>query len=278
MKNAFEINLTTEEKSCDKFIVKKIPDDLERRLDEMNEAFTMIQKNSSIPIWLTVIYYICAFFAIAVTAGFFEAAVDIGFATAFHNAGWMIYADSVCIVVALAVFIYKWRKKKKTEQSPAVQSKLEESKKLNSHCYEELGVPADADTIDIFSVAGKLKKGKVMPATYYQYTNVACKIYNDSNNLYIADTIAVYRFPLNSFTHIVTRNKNTTFNTWNKDEGFNQGIYKQYKVRRNNFGFFIKPYHSVQFFAFNEEYEIVIPSYELQTLLKYVNLNVTYGN
>ena len=279
MKNAFEVNVTTKENGCDKFIVKKISPELQRKHDEMYEAFAMIQKNSSIPLWLSIIYFICLFVATTFTCGFFDAAMDVGFAAAYNNASWLPYVDGICIVFAAAVFFYKLYKKKSIQQSPAVQSKLEESKRLNRQCYEELCVPCDADDIDVFALPVKTKNGKMKQATVFQYANTECKIFKDFNNLYIADVNAVYGFPLNSFTKIAARNKNATFDSWNKEEPFNKGVYKQFKVRRNNMGiFFIKPHHSLQFFAFNEEYEIVIPNYELQTLLKYVNLNVMYEN
>ena len=50
---------------------------------------------------------------------------------------------------------------------------------------------------------------------------------------------------------------------WNKETAFNKGVYKNYKIRMNDFGMYaVKPYYSLQILSGGEEYEIRIPPYE----------------
>ena len=278
MKNAFSINVTTNENGADKFKVKKLSEELTRRKEQSENTITDITRAASIPRWLEWVAIILGGFGLIVFASLLEALTDVGFATAYKNAGWLFYAGGASLIVALIIFILRTYKKRTTLNSPAVRDTLSESERLVYRCYEDLGVPYDADDVDIFAEGFKTKNGKTKRAgMFFQYLNVACKIYRDGDNLYIADTDGVYAFPIVNFTGIVAVKKNATFNCWTKQQPFNKPPYKQYKVRHNNYGmFFVKPYYSVRFTALNEEYEIVIPSYEMDTLQKYVTLNVVY--
>lgn len=277
MKNVFSINITTNETEADKFAARKISDELQRKTDEMDETISSIQDSAAIPAWLTIVAYICGGFAAIVIMNFISSAIKGEFAQAYENAGWLIYAGAVCLVFAIVVAVYKRYKYKSTENAPAVQSAIAQSEKLTERCYEDLGVPDGAGNIDIFIEAFKSKNGKVKKATsLFRYLNIDCKIYRDDYNLYLADISKVYAFPLSNLKEIVAVNKNATFNGWHKQEPFNKGYYKQFKIKCNNYGtFFVKPHYSIRFTAFGEEYEIVIPGYELENFKKYVNLNVT---
>ena len=276
MKNIFDVNLSAEEQNYKKFIVKEIPEELQSKHDTMTDTLQTIQTNYIGPLWLNIVYYILAFLAVIMGTSLVVSIIKVGFSTAYQNAAWVFYVGGICIIAAVALFIYKRYKTKNIENDPAVQAKFDESTKLTDQSYEYLHIPADAEDIDVFSQITLIKRNKVKQLTsLYKYTNFVCKIFKDDYNLYIADTNMVCAFPLNSFTGIVTVNKNATFCNWNKEETFNKGIYKQFKIRCNNYGtFFVKPYFSVRLNAFKEEYEIVIPAYELQTFLKYINLNV----
>ena len=54
---------------------------------------------------------------------------------------------------------------------------------------------------------------------------------------------------------------------WNKDEEFNKGMYKQYKLTTDNYGcVHCKQYHVLEINHQGESYGIYFPSYELPTL------------
>lgn len=270
------MNVTTSEAGWNKFKVKKLSDDLEHVMERSEETFQNIKRASSIPIWLDWIALTLGFVGMIVLTGFLNAMSDVSFSTAYNNAGWLLYAGGACLLVALAIFIYKIYRIRATMNSPATRDALAERERLNARCFEDLGVPQTADNIDLFCESFKEKNGKAKKVwSTYQYINMSFKIYRDGENLYLADTDGVYAFPVSKFFEIMTVRKNALFTGWNKDVPFNKPPYKQYKVRRNKNGvFFVKPHYCIKFLAFNEEYALVIPSYELETLQKYITLNI----
>ena len=270
MKNVFTMNVTTSEEGWNKFRVKKLSDDLEHVKERSDETVQNIERASSIPRWLDWTANILGMAGMIVAVGFLEALSDVSFATAYDNAGWMLYVGGACLLVALAIFLYKFYRNRTTVNSPAARDAFAERERLNARCFEDLGVPQTADDIDVFCEAYKEKNGKAKRVSNMsQYINLSSKIYRDGENLYLADTDGVYAFPVSGFFEIMTVRKNALFMCWNKTEPFNKPPYKQYKIRRNNYGvFFVKPHYYVKFLAFNEEYVLVIPSYELETLQK----------
>ncbi|MCH5161484.1 MAG: hypothetical protein J1G04_05580 [Clostridiales bacterium] len=276
MKNAFTINATTSEAGLNKFRVKKLSDDLEHVMDRSDETVENIKRASSIPRWLNLAAAILGMAGMAIVIGFLRALTEVSFSTAYNNAGWLLYVGGPCVLVALAIFIYKTYRNRTTVNSPAARDAFAEQERLNARCFEDLGVPQTADDIDVFCEVFKEKNGKAKKVwSIYQYINISLKIYRDGENLYLADTDGVYAFPISSFFEIMTVRKSALFSGWNKDEPFNKPPYKQYKVRRNNYGvLFVKPHYYIKFIAFNEEYVLVIPSYELETLQKYLTLNI----
>ena len=270
------MNVTTSEAGWNKFAVKKLSDDLQHVRDRSDETIENIKRASSIPGWLFWIAAILGMAGIIVITGFLNALSDVSFSTAYNNAGWLLYAGGACLLVAAAITIYKVYKTRTTVNSPAARDALVERERLVARCFEDLGVPQTADDIDLFCEAFKVKNGKTKKAwSMYQYKNISCKIYRDGENLYLADTDGVYAFPVSNFFEIMTVSKNALFVGWNKVTPFNKPPYKQYKVRRNNYGIlFVKPHYYIKFLAFNEEYGLVIPSYELETLQKYITLNI----
>lgn len=270
------MNITTSEAGWNKFRVKKLSDDLENVKDRSDEIVQNIEHASSIPRWLNWTAIILGMIGFIVVIGFLEALSDVGFSTAYDNAGWLLYGGGACLLVAAPIFIYKFYRIRTTVNSTAARDALAERERLNARCFEDLGVPQTADDIDVFCETFKEKNGKTKKVwRIYQYINISCKIYRDGENLYLADTDGVYAFPLSSFFEIMTVRKNALFWGWNKEGPFNKPPYKQYKVRKNKYGvFFVKPHYYIKFLAFNEEYMLVIPSYELETLQKYLTLNI----
>ena len=270
------MNVTTSEAGWNKFMVKKLSDDLKNVKDRSDETVQNIQRASSIPRWLNWTAIILGMAGFIVLIGFLEALKDVDFSTAYDNAGWLLYGGVACILVAAPIVLYKTYRIRTTVNSPAARDALAERERLNARCFEELGVPQTADDIDVFCETFKEKNGKTKKVwSMYQYTNTSCKIFRDEENLYLADTDGVYAFPISSFFEIMTVRKNALFGGWNKEGPFNKPPYKQYKVRKNNYCvFFVKPHYYIKFLAFNEEYVLVIPSYELETLQKYLTLNI----
>ena len=156
---------------------------------------------------------------------------------------------------------------------------MDEREKLLSSSYEELGVPDDADELDVFSYAFKLtRKGKEKWGTVANYIAIRLKIFKDDDNIYFADTSDVIKIPVTAIKAVNSINKRLGFLGWNKDVKPTSPEYKPYKITVNNMGvLFVKWCFSVNLILDGEEYEIIIPPYENEILRKYVDLEQVTG-
>ena len=95
------------------------------------------------------------------------------------------------------------------------------------------------------------------------YINPVFYIFTDSENLYLANLEGKYAIPLSQIKAIKSIKKTIRIMEWNKDEEFNKGIYKQYKLSEDNYGCIIcKSYHILEFEHDNDLWGIYFPCYE----------------
>lgn len=142
---------------------------------------------------------------------------------------------------------------------------LSDSDAIEKEILAELSVPDNAREVDVLSFCYKEENETIkMAQKGVPLTNMSFHIFTDSENLYLADLDGKYAFPLSSIQVIQTIRKPVTVMDWNKDEPFNKGIYKQYKLTSDNIGsIHCKSYHIMELSYRGETYGIYIPSYEL---------------
>ncbi len=225
-------------------------------------------ERAKLPLLFRIVQYICGITALLIAGGIFKA--DVSLAEGYQNAAWLYWTAGICAVVWL--ILWSWSKLKaktilETDESAQTFSHLEGTTKA---VYQELGVPDDAKDIDILSFLYKVKDGNIKITEkgmqMAPYLNPAFKIFTDTENLYLANLEGKYAFPLSAITSVQTVKKHIRIAGWNKEEAFNKGTYKQYKLTRDNYGcIHCKQYHVVEINYQNETYGIYIPCYELPT-------------
>ena len=103
----------------------------------------------------------------------------------------------------------------------------------------------------------------------FEYINFDMLVFREGEMLCLADDRSVIGIPLSDITGIYKINKRVNFSGWNKEDDFNTGAYKPYKITQNNYGIlYIKPYYSLRFTGYGEVYEILFPAYELDTFVR----------
>ena len=107
-----------------------------------------------------------------------------------------------------------------------------------------------------------------------KYINFRYFVFEEGENVCIANLGSVYAIPKAALKRIVKINKRVALPHWTKEEPYNSPSYKKYKVTVNNVGvFFVKPYYSLQFVVNKEEFEVLFPVYELETIEKITGLH-----
>lgn len=271
MRNFFGKNLTTGEKNYAPFIERSASPAVSAKLQESEQAVTNANKAAQ-PAWITIVSTISLACA-TLTPGEILQTVDDVFGKAWFG---MVFAIGVaCLVVTIASFIYGIVRCNRVKRSPAFAAVTEEHDKAEKRCYDDIGVPENADETDVFWIhfclnrKGAVKSGNCIA----KYTNTKFKIFKRGNKLCLADVSDLTGIPISSIITAVYVGKRTSFSGWNKPLPRNAEAYKPYRIFESNTGAMsVKGYYSVTMLLNGEESEIIIPSYEGETLKKYVTV------
>lgn len=177
------------------------------------------------------------------------------------------------IVSVVSVFIEKRKRKSKKYKN------FEEKRaSFDNELRARLGVPDDSLKFDVFSYRYNTKNNKLIRNplrndTYMTYETVG---WREGEAMFFYDRSAVFRFPLADLVRIVRVDEKLVFWGWSKKEKINGEKYKPYKIgftfsfdnNKKAEGYHVKAYYRLVFARDGEEYEILIPNYEKETLEK----------
>ena len=274
MKNLFGIN--NEGNNFNKFIVRSASTTSNEKMDELANKGTMIQKKEAGPGWLNLLATMCLGLGLLFIVGILGA--KDGFKEALKTRGYLFYIGIVMFVFGLAYTIFAKIKSKKGKNSETVKNFVNEQETLKKEILNELRIPENSTTIDIlFTRVKENKEGKEVTKSMGLFTHLNSEVYLfiENDKVYFADCGAVIEISVDSFKSIDKINKTIIIPKWNKEVPFNNEKYKEYKVKQNGYGmFYVKPYYSIKLLIDNEDYEILIPNYDLKEFLKVVPLNV----
>lgn len=143
----------------------------------------------------------------------------------FWLAGILLIAWFICaLMLTNHAKVQKERRRTESEEGSPAFSQLHT---VLDTIYAELGVPSDAQAVDILSFKYKMKNGapKAYEETYgvTPYENFEFRMFTDSENLYLAEAQGKYGFPLSSLRAIRTVEKRIAVPSWNKEIGPNEG-------------------------------------------------------
>lgn len=189
------------------------------------------------------------------------------------------YPFLIALVVSLIVFfasiIANGRKKQAFMNSDEYKQSISKLENLYEDTKEELGIPSEASSIDIFFEAYEIVKDVEVPVNrQVNFYNSSLYCYVENNNLYMSDLSDVYEIPLSAITNIIKVEKKCTFFGWNKEQRFNSEQLKKYNIRYNGL-FSIKEYYVVELDLNDEQYSLIIPNYdidEFNNLIKVCNI------
>ncbi len=273
MKPFLGIDLT-ENKNNDKlngneFIIQVPSSTMTQSLEASSEKAEETIDKSKLPLPLRIIQSVCGVVGTIIVLGLIKSLFNtdgVTVAQAYNNAPFLFWISGISLAVWGVLKIMSNQKAKEileSEESNQVFSKLDS---VGKSIYSELGVPSDSKEVDILSFFYKIKDDriKVCEKSMAQYFNPEFNIFTDSENLYIANLEGKYAFPLSSLKAIHKVKKHIRILSWNKEENFNKGIYKQYKLTNDNYGcIHCKNYYILEINCDNESYGIYFPCYEL---------------
>ena len=279
MKPFLGIDLTQNKKNEEingrEFLVQELSVAMSQSLESSAEEAGETLKKAALPLPLRIVQYICGFGGLLLLSGILKA--DVSFAEGYQNAPGLYWAAAICLLIWLVLWLgskFKEKQVLSTDESTQTISHLEG---MSNASYNELGVPADAENVDVLSFFYKVKDGEIKvqekAMQVFQYFNLEYKLFADEENIYLSSLHEKFAFPRQSLNSIRTVQKHIRLMDWNKEEAFNKGIYKQYALTHDNYGcIHCKRYHILEIANNGETFGVYIPSYDLPAWEKITGL------
>ncbi len=277
MKNLFTINMDDDNDSgaYEKFLLRRADAELIKKQDESIGLMKEHEQKASLPKWLILIRGLCMMFFFIVLIAYIKSWNENGLKT-FTAVPWLTVSGAICGFIALVLWLIEKQKASHVMESQDFHQNMESIVNIHKESLDFLQVPENALNVDVFSRPYKIKNGKEKRATdLFEYINFDMLVFREGEMLCLADDRSVIGIPLSDITGIYKINKRVNFSGWNKEDDFNTGAYKPYKITQNNYGIlYIKPYYSLRFTGYGEVYEILFPAYELDTFVRLTDASV----
>ncbi len=121
MKNVFSFDAEGRQ-PYNNFVIKESDAEIVAKQEATLKAICALGKKYSVPIYLKVTMYICAFVAAVVILGVLNAVIEgLSFAEAYGNAPWLFYVGAACFVVFAVLLSISRYLDFKGSKSPAFQ-------------------------------------------------------------------------------------------------------------------------------------------------------------
>ena len=277
MKPVFGVDITTDRRNdwnnSDEFILSKVGAELEAKLEGAADSALAVEKKSGLPWYGTILQGIVGAAALLGFAGVFDGVIDHGFAGVMKNAAPWLYVFVIGGAAWLSLTLIDRLKKKKTLASGEAAAVNEALEAALDKARSELGVPENAETVDVYTLDYKVKNGKYVNSNPPFFMNIEVHAYRQNDALMLWGTNEVWAFPLCEMKRIRTVKKSNTAMLWNKDEKPREGRFSQYKLAANNYGVSAKTYHILELEHGGENYGIYFPCWELPVFEKLTGLN-----
>lgn len=267
-------NKKNEQENGEEWLVAKPSSALVQSLERSTEHAEQTIEKSKLPLPIRIvkwIFGIAGFVIIAAVVDWWSEEESITFREIYQNMPWLFWVAGACLVVwgvLMLLGIIKAKRVLETDESSQV---FDHYDKTCEAIFADLGVPADATEIDVLTFFYKVKDGEVKVCEKAlqaaPYVNPVYRVFVDEEQLYLANLEGKYAIPLSAVQAIRSLKKTICILEWNKDEPYNKGIYKQYKLSEDDKDRLIcKGYHVVEFTRENELWGLYIPCYELPVI------------
>ncbi len=279
MKVFFGTNLTLDKNNDrmdgEDFGVERLPQAQETALEENAARLDELQNKARFPSFVRALRTACGFTAIVLGVSILRALTEIPLKNAYANAPVLFWLVPLAAAVWGVLSYLTIQRKKAVESGEEAKNALKAADALMRSCYDTLGVPKHADDMDILCSQYCVKDGQVInkPTACYTFVNTELKAFVQDDTLCFSDICQKFTIPRSCLQGIRCIEKSITFPNWNKEKGFREAPYDQYKISATRFGYSIKSYYALVIRSEEgEDYELYFPAYELPTVQKLTGL------
>ena len=202
---------------------------------------------------------------------------NVNLAFFFSKVPWLFFLIGAVIITFIVLLVITVRKSKAILNSDENESVENVMDAAISRIFEEFGVPDDAVWADLLSFSYVMKNGepviKKSKDDISDCLNIEYKVYVRDGCLYAVTSEGKYAFPLDSLVAIRKIEKKLSMFGWNKDIEHNKGVYKQYKMKNDDYSnVIIRYYYVLESQAYGQNWGIYFPPYELELIERLTGL------
>lgn len=266
MKNVFDIDVSKGAFDGEVFCTKEVALDTAEKIDNAYEKFSSAEEKTQQSLPSLIIEIICIIIVVACVNGILGAEVTIK--EAFSSAPYLFVIAFVAAIVLVVIFFNKKKKQKNMEKYLEQNEILENMEEMEKLAAKELEIPEDSIRVDTLADVYEMKRGKkkllIAPVTF----NSMMDMYVKEGFLCFADVAQEISIAIEDIVRIEKVKKRLSIGEWHKQEEYKSKKYKKYKIEQNNYGLLIKGYYSVQINSLWGEFEIRLPNYEEEAVMK----------
>lgn len=263
------------------FLNRSLPYSYCQAIDHCEYMKCNAKIKTSLPVFLEVLKYISFALACFILCPIIETAAEIGIIQAYDNEPLLFYIVAVMILISFILYMVEKSKKKyyTTEEYSQSESYINQ---VQEKILDFFQIPQDAPLLEVLVFDYKMVNDKLIVKERsnpvglgsIKYLNLEVYCYVKGGSLILTDLIEEWCIPLYCFTGIRKINKKIYVPQWLKEEPYDKGEYKKYKLIPNQLGYiFFKPYFSIELSYQGEPYELLIPPYELEQFSNLVCLD-----
>lgn len=244
------------------FLYRELAPEEKLAHDQNDERIQAAQGKMVLPMPLNIIKLVAYFAAVVCFIGYLRSGVSIQ--VAYQNAPFIFWIMPFAALIAAGLTIYEKLKQKKYLKSPEHEALVETLTEQNNTERAALGIPEKHIEVDVlgefYEINKKGKKKNHLPATF---ATTGVYAWCDDTNLYLADNLCVYAFPLDDIGELEYVTARVTTLGWNKDVDYRDPAYKPYKLNANNIGAItMSGYYVLPLRSSFGEYKILFPNFE----------------
>lgn len=281
MKNIFAINRTDGKNEIvdgASIASKKVSDELQKEIDDLDDKLSEMETKVA-PSKLNNYIGIAAYFIILISLFFilgnYKQNKDSQFIDIFLKCLIPFILIIISVAAIVVIKVLNTKKINKIQSSDEYINLNKTSIEIQNKLSEEMGIPDNASRIDILSNVYKIVGGNQVPINkMLDYVAVAATVFVKDNDLCLFDNEYLFAIPIEDIS-IKKYERKIKVIGWNKPEKFKRSDYSKYSIRVDQMGIFQHKYYFQLEFKNNEDnYAIVIPVYEIDSIQKMINKDI----
>lgn len=283
MKPFYGIDRTENRKNTfregDCFIAASTSRAVSSAMERAAEGAAVQLRKSKLPFPLGWIRTVCGWAAALLLFSIIRALRSVTLLEGYENAPFLFWLTGICGAVWLVLTVIGAVIRKNVQATEDFTVAVKRMEDQVDAAFRELGVPADAKDVDVIAISHRWKNGKLKPVAYgletSERTTEPFKVFLREDRLCFATPEHRYEFDRAELQVLRSVKKHIYSKGWNKEEDYDEGFYKPYKLTVDNYGrIHMRSYGLLELEHEGIRWAIWLPPYELNYISALMGLKI----